>query len=191
MPHSLRIFLTGVILAVVAGCAVSRAPQVLPATNAGINTFSLTGRVAVKLAATRLFGQANLEARSCRRSDASVVPGRLGDRGTRSRCVRRDADYRRQKGYRSDNVQALTREVLGWDLPLEGLQHWVVGRAEPGLPVQAEERDARGRLTRLTQNDWHISFLDYAGDSSLPARIALGVRQSEPASDYRPLGSHQ
>jgi outer membrane lipoprotein LolB len=78
-----------------------------------------------------------------------------------------------QKVYRSGNVQVLTREVLGWDLPLEGLQHWVVGRADPEIPVQAEERDARGRLTRLTQNDWRISFLAYAGDSALPARMAL------------------
>jgi YD repeat-containing protein len=39
--------------------------------------------------------------------------------------------------------------------------------------VQAEQRDARGRLTRLTQNDWRISFLAYTGDSALPARMAL------------------
>jgi len=36
-------------LAVVAGCAIPGAPQALPASNAGIDRFSLTGRVAVKL----------------------------------------------------------------------------------------------------------------------------------------------
>ena len=173
MPHLIRLFLTGIVLAVVAGCAASRAPQVLPASSAGINTFSLTGRVAVKLAQRGY--SAKLTWRHAAAGDRMRLLSPVGSviaelEADASGAVLTTGD---KKEYRSGNVQALTREVLGWDLPLEGLQHWVVGRAEPGLPVQAEERDARGRLTRLTQNDWHISFLDYAGDSSLPARMAL------------------
>ena len=36
-----------------------------------------------------------------------------------------------------------------------------------------EERDTLGRLTRLTQSNWHISYLAYVGESALPARMAL------------------
>jgi outer membrane lipoprotein LolB len=173
VPHPSRVFLTGIVLAVVAGCAASRAPQVLPAANAGINTFSLTGRVAVK------FEQRGYSAKLSWRHAAGGDRMRLlSPVGSVIAELEADASGATlttgdKKVHHSGNVQALTREVLGWDLPLEGLQHWVVGRAEPGLPVQAEERDARGRLTRLTQNDWCISFLAYAGDSALPARIAL------------------
>ncbi len=173
MPHPFRLFATGIVLAVVAGCAATRAPQVLPASNAGINTFSLTGRVAVKLEQRGY--SAKLSWRHAAGGDRMRLLSPVGSviaelEADASGATLTTGD---KKVYQSGNVQALTREVLGWDLPLEGLQHWVVGRAEPGLPVQAEERDARGRLSKLTQNDWRISFLDYAGDSALPARIAL------------------
>jgi outer membrane lipoprotein LolB len=78
-----------------------------------------------------------------------------------------------KKVYHSNDAQALTREVLGWDLPLSGLRHWVTGRADPAAPVQAQERDDRQRLKSLTQNDWHIAYLEYFGDSALPARLSL------------------
>ena len=81
----------------------------------------------------------------------------------------READLHARKERR----QALTREVLGWDLPLSGLRYWVTGRADPALPVQAQERDDKQRLKSLTQNDWRIAYLEYVGDSALPARLSL------------------
>lgn len=173
MPLCFRIFATGIALAVVAGCAAPRAPQALPASNAGIDTFSLTGRVAVKMEQRGY--SAKLSWRHAAAGDRLRLLSPVGSviaeiEADSSGAMLTTGD---KKVYRSGDVQALTREVLGWDLPLEGLQHWVVGRAEPVLPVQAEQRDVRGRLTTLTQNDWRISFLAYAGDSALPARMAL------------------
>lgn len=173
MPHSFRIFAIGIVLAVTAGCAALRTPQALPASNAGIDAFSLTGRVAVKLeqrgyAARLNWGHA---AGGDRLRLLSPVGSVIADlEADASGAILTTGD---KKVYRSGDVQALTREVLGWDLPLDGLQHWVVGRAEPALAVQAEERDALGRLTRLTQSDWQITYLAYVGDSALPARMAL------------------
>jgi len=173
VPLSIRFFATAIVLAMVAGCAAPRAPQALPASNAGVDTFSLTGRVAVKLEQRGY--SAKLSWRHAAAGDRLLLLSPVGSvvaelEADASGAMLTTGD---KKVYRSGDVQALTREVLGWDLPLEGLQHWVVGRAEPELPVQAEERDARGRLTRLIQNDWRISFLAYAGDSALPARMAL------------------
>lgn len=170
MPLLFRLVTTGIVLAVVAGCA---APRVLPDSNAGIDAFSLTGRVAVKLE------QRGYSAKlSWRHAAAGDLVRLLSPVGSVIAELEADGSGAMlttgaNKVYRSGDVQTLTREILGWDLPLEGLRHWVVGRVEPELPVQAEERDARGRLTRLTQNDWRISFLAYAGDSALPARMAL------------------
>ena len=177
MPHPFRLFVTGIVLAVVAGCAAPRAPQTLPVSNADVDTFSLTGRVAVKLeqrgySAKLSWRHAATRDRLRLLSPVGSVIAELEADASGATLTTGD-----KKVYRSGDVQALTREVLGWDLPLEGLQHWVVGRAEPGLPVEAEERDSRGRLTRLTQNNWRISFLDYAGESALPARIALAYDQ--------------
>jgi len=173
VPLRFRLFATGIVLAVVAGCAAPRAPQALPASNAGIDTFSLTGRVAVKLEQRGY--SVKLSWRHAAAGDRLRLLSPVGSviaeiEADASGAMLTTGD---KKVYRSGDVQALTREVLGWDLPLEGLRHWVVGRAEPVLPVQAEQRDVRGRLTTLTQNDWRISFLAYAGDSALPARMAL------------------
>lgn len=173
MPLPIRLFASGIVLAVVAGCAAPRAPQALPASNAGVDTFSLTGRVAVRVeqrgySAKLSWRHAAAGDRLRLLSPAGSVIAELEADASGAMLTTGD-----KKVYRSGDAQALTREVLGWDLPLEGLQHWVVGRAEPQLPVQDEERDARGRLTSLTQNDWRISFLAYAGDSALPARMAL------------------
>ncbi len=177
MPLSIRLFAIAIVLAVVSGCAALRAPQALPASNAGVETFSLTGRVAVKLEQHGYTAQ--LSWRHAAAGDRLLLLSPVG-----SVIAELEADASGailttsgKKVYRSGDVQALTREVLGWDLPLEGLQHWVVGRAEPRLPVQAEERDARSRLTRLTQNDWYITYLAYAEDSALPARMELAYKR--------------
>ncbi len=173
MPLSFRLFATGIVLAAVAGCATPRAPQALPASNTGIDTFSLTGRVAVKLEQRGYSAKLNWQhaVAGDRLRLLSPVGSVIAELETDAAGVTLTTGDK--KVFRSGNVQVLTRQVLGWDLPLEGLQHWVVGRADPEIPVQAEERDGRGRLTRLTQNDWRISFLAYAGDSALPARMAL------------------
>jgi outer membrane lipoprotein LolB len=77
--------------------------------------------------------------------------------------------------YQADDLRQLAWEVLGWDLPLQGLPYWVRGlpwpQGEPGI----EERDAQGRLKRLDQAGWRMSYLDWApaGLRGLPSRMDL------------------
>lgn len=161
------------LLALLAACATTRPPGELPASNGAITDFSLDGRVAVKV--ERRGYSANLKWRHGGQADSLRLLSPLG-----TAIAQLDADASGatlvtadKKVHRSGNVQDLTREVLGWDLPLEGLQHWVLGRTDPALPVEGEERDARGRLLRFTQNGWRISYQAYAGDGVLPARMTL------------------
>jgi outer membrane lipoprotein LolB len=161
------------LLALLAACATTRPPGDLPASNAAITDFSLDGRVAVKVESRGY--SANLKWRHAGQADSLRLLSPLG-----TAIAQLDADASGatlvtadRKVHRSGNVQDLTREVLGWDLPLEGLQHWVLGRTDPTLPVEGEERDIRGRLLRFTQNGWRISYQAYAGDGVLPARMIL------------------
>jgi outer membrane lipoprotein LolB len=161
------------VLAVLAGCASIRPAQVLPASNASISAFSLNGRVAFKL--DERGGKAGLRWRHSTTSDSLKL---LSPIGTMVGEIEADGDGATlttadKKVYRSNDVQSLTREVLGWDLPLAGLRYWVTGRAEPGAPVQAQSRDDRQRLQSLTQNDWRIDYIEYFGDSAMPARLSL------------------
>ena len=60
--------------------------------------------------------------------------------------------------HRARNVETLTRQVLGWPLPLSQLQYWVRGLPVPG-PVPTEvERDSSKRLTAFTQAGWRIAL---------------------------------
>ena len=79
----------------------------------------------------------------------------------------------RKETFRSTDVQALTREILGWDLPLPGLQHWVLGRADPDTPIEQIERDEQSRITRLAQSGWHIDFSGYEDGGNLPRSLLL------------------
>jgi outer membrane lipoprotein LolB len=79
-----------------------------------------------------------------------------------------------QKTYRALDAESLTREVLGWSLPLSGLQYWVLGIAAPQNAAQAQH-DAQQRLARLNQDSWEIAYLRYKPEqeSGMPARITL------------------
>ena len=161
------------VLSALAGCASTRTTQVLPASNVSIGAFSLNGRVAVKLddrgytASLRWRHWATRDSLRLLSPVGSVV-GEIEADSNGATLTTGD-----KKVYRSNDVQSLTREVLGWDLPLSGLRYWVTGRADPALPVQAQSRDDKERLKSLMQNDWRIAYLEYFGDSALPARLSL------------------
>jgi outer membrane lipoprotein LolB len=173
MRHRLGVFALCGFLAALPGCASTRTAQILPASNAAIVAFSLNGKVAVKLddrgytASLRWRHSATRDSLRLLSPVGSVV-GEIEADGNGATLTTAD-----RKVYRSNDAQSLTREVLGWDLPLAGLRYWVTGRADPDAPVQALERDDRQRLKNLTQNDWRITYLEYFGDSAMPARLSL------------------
>ena len=173
MRRRLGLFALCAVLAALAGCASTRSTQVLPASNASIEAFSLNGRVAVKIedrgytASLRWRHSATQDSIRLLSPVGSVV-GQIEADANGATLTTGD-----KKVYHSNDAQALTREVLGWDLPLSGLRYWVTGRADPAVPVQAQERDDAQRLKSLTQNGWRIAYLEYFGDSALPARLSL------------------
>ncbi len=79
------------------------------------------------------------------------------------------------KTYSEPDAESLARAVLGWDLPLEELRHWLFARPAPGSAPTRIELDANGRPTVIEQNGWNISYLAYTtvGIDVLPSRIDL------------------
>jgi outer membrane lipoprotein LolB len=79
------------------------------------------------------------------------------------------------KEYRADSLHELALDVLGWDLPLDGLPYWVRGLPWPGAQANQAQRDDQGRLTRLEQAGWEVSYLAWAGNGTraLPAKLDL------------------
>lgn len=77
---------------------------------------------------------------------------------------------------RADTAEVLTREALGWDLPLAGLEYWVLGRPAPGSgPTRIEHDAASGRPTRMLQDGWDIEFRRYVDTrwGALPGLVSL------------------
>lgn len=102
----------------------------------------------------------------------------------------RDAD---QHTYYAESAQKLLYRVTGWDLPLEGLNYWVLGLPVPGAPWH-ERLDPWGRLERLEQFGWNIQFLEYLreGEYELPGKIFIKreVSENEMKADSNDLPSH-
>jgi outer membrane lipoprotein LolB len=80
-----------------------------------------------------------------------------------------------RRQYQGPDVEALTRQALGWELPLTRLQYWVRGEPAPGSAPQNAERDAAGRFAAFEQNGWRIVFEHYSADryGGLPRRLEL------------------
>ena len=76
--------------------------------------------------------------------------------------------------FSAKNAAELTEQVLGWRLPLDGLQYWVLGRSVPDEAAEKEFGDDM-RLTRLRQQEWNIEYRDYhmEGNYVLPSRIVM------------------
>lgn len=89
-----------------------------------------------------------------------------------------------QQQYRAGNVEALTRQGLGWVLPVSLLQYWVRGVPAPGAPPSALQRDSAGRLTALTQNDWKVSLTYYPAEGDR-AGLVRRVDLNDGANEIR------
>ena len=72
------------------------------------------------------------------------------------------------KAYAARDVEALTRQVLGYTLPVTQLTEWVQG----GSGDDVLRRDDSGRPLERREAAWHVSYA-YEGDdpAALPTRI--------------------
>jgi outer membrane lipoprotein LolB len=71
-------------------------------------------------------------------------------------------------------METLMQQVLGWQLPLSGLVHWVTALPSPDGESRIE-REANGQVSLLLQQGWEISYSRYAADTpdALPLRLKL------------------
>jgi outer membrane lipoprotein LolB len=80
-----------------------------------------------------------------------------------------------ERQYRAASVESLTRQALGWELPVARLKYWLRGEVAPGTPPESIVRGYDQRIARLEQAGWHIEVAyyppqEYAG---LPRRLDL------------------
>jgi outer membrane lipoprotein LolB len=65
-----------------------------------------------------------------------------------------------QKIYYAADVEGLTEQVLGWHLPLVGLQYWVQSMNSPTTTATVDW-SSNGRIVAIRQDDWEITYSSY------------------------------
>ena len=174
-----RGFLAASVLAL-AGCA-STPPLSPGGVPLSTESWTLQGRFSVESGEERVSGSLRWQHRGT--NDELLLTSPLGQAVAR---IALDADgavleLPKQPPRRAGNADALTREALGYPLPVAGLAWWVQARPDPARAFDAT-RDGSGRLAELRQDGWTIEYQQYA-DS--PAGYPRKLRVSREDIEIR------
>jgi outer membrane lipoprotein LolB len=135
--------------ALLSGCA---AVEIKPP--AGPLEFELAGRIAARYGDESFTG--NISWRHARDGDEMLISTPTGQ-GVAQIVRQGDAVLLKTaepREYRDSDSESLTKRVLGFPVPIEGLADWVRGRSSPqlddrGWKVEYQERDPQGRPSRM------------------------------------------
>lgn len=165
-----RVFLLALLL-LTGGCA---APQSrLPVQMAAPEAFQLQGRIGVRYGTEGFSG--NLRWHHGSESDEILLLSPLGQAVARiERNARGVILETPDQRHEAEDAAELTGRVLGWRLPLTGLQYWVTGHAAPDGTASVV-RDEASNIIRLNQQEWEIEYRDYRqeGKHVLPTRTVM------------------
>jgi len=156
-----------------AGCASAPSPPVMRAARVELGAFVLNGRIAVKHDDVR--SSASVRWTHHVAEDEILLLAPFGQTMAR---IYRDAHGAELdasgKHYTAANAEELSQQVLGWYLPLDGMQYWVLARPAPGIKASVE-RDENGQVSAMRQDGWEIRYTRYAAltADSLPSRMSL------------------
>ncbi len=64
------------------------------------------------------------------------------------------------EAFYATDVESLTEEILGWRLPLDGLQYWIQGEHSP-LTAAEKDLDRRDQVIAIRQDGWHIHYSSF------------------------------
>lgn len=159
---------------VLGGCAST--PELLVPTRALPASWTLQGRVGIQTDEQTLSGNIQWQHRS--ETDEVLLTSPLGQGMAR---IVRDAEgvtleVPKQPTRRAPDAESLTREALGYVLPVAGLVWWVQANPEPGSAFEAT-RDSAGRLTQLRQRGWVIDYPQYSADAPGRPRKLVVTRE--------------
>ncbi len=154
----------------IAGCAtistqstVVRTIIIQPVANSETitpNKFNLTGRISIQDEQQRISG--GIRWQHSETDDEVLLLSPLGQVMAQ---ILRDHDGVRlttseQQVFYATDVESLTEEILGWRIPLAGLQYWAQGTHSP-LTIAMKDLDENDRVVAIRQDGWIISYLSY------------------------------
>ncbi|MFO7543186.1 MAG: lipoprotein insertase outer membrane protein LolB [Thiobacillus sp.] len=161
---------------VLAGCAST--PPTAPVDTSAVysTSWTLQGRIGIRTDEQSLSGQVHWQHRADR--DELLMTSPLGQGVARivSDAAGVALEVPNQPTRRAPDAEALTREVLGYGLPVSGLTWWIQARPAPGRDFETA-LDASGRVEQLKQDGWVIDYLKYTEVAPLRPRKLVVTRK--------------
>lgn len=85
----------------------------------------------------------------------------------------------RKEVFHARDVEDLTADVLGWRLPLKGLQFWIQGHYSPASAASIDI-DREDRIVAIRQDGWQVQFIRFfVSGPEKPARPRIIKLQFE------------
>ncbi len=154
----------------IAGCIafstkpnVARTIVVHPVTNAEKNitkSFNLTGRISIQDDQQRVSG--GIRWQHSKIIDEVLLLSPLGQ--VMAQIIRDQKGVQlttsEQQVFYAADVESLTEEILGWRIPLAGLQFWAQGSHSPAT-LATKDMDKNDRVVAIRQDGWEINYLNY------------------------------
>jgi outer membrane lipoprotein LolB len=137
--------------------------------------FALTGRASVKGGKENFSG--GVQWQHSGRQDEILLLNPLGQTLAQIRRMPEGVHLAtsEQENYYASDVESLTEQVLGWRLPLMGLQYWVQGLHSPATSAQID-KNPEGRVVAIRQDGWEIGYASYFAASSSQAMQGQIIR---------------
>jgi outer membrane lipoprotein LolB len=82
------------------------------------------------------------------------------------------------KSYSAQDMESLMQQVLGWQLPLSGLQYWVTALPAPDSE-SVIEHEANGQVSLLRQQGWAIAYSRYAATTADALPLKLNLKRDD------------
>ena len=159
----------GCALLLLSGCASLSGPVGAPPDRDALNAFVLEGRFSLRQAERNYSGR--LAWRHVGAENEVLLSSPFGQGLAEIVTDARGARLTTSDGkvFSAGDSEALTREVLGYPLPLARLADWLRARSSA---TGVAERDAQGRVRQLRDAEWLIDY-EYDSDaaSAPPGRI--------------------
>ncbi len=137
-----------------------------------LTRWSFTGRIAVQAANDGWSGSIHWDQQD--QNYAIDIHGPVGSGSARLNRSAQGSVLRLsdEQSFTGPDARTLLVEHFGWDIPVDALQLWIIGRSDPLVDKQFELDDT-GRLLRLRQSGWDVEYKRYArtGNFDLPEKI--------------------
>ncbi len=127
----------------------------------GVSSWQLVGEVGIRRAGWRWrAGLSWLHDQTGDRVDLLEPGGRVLMR-LHGRADGADATDGKGRVYRAGTFEELVAAVIGVEVPVSSLRHWVAGVPDPRVRVTAMRVDRNGRMQELEQRGWRVNYLHY------------------------------